>query len=237
MRKLLSVALPAAVAVGVVATAVSVTADGGDDASPADGSSAEASAGADDARTLDVVVLVPDGDRAADDRELVTEAVSMWQRGLDTMAEGPDLGWLRGTAVRVSAEPLSAGLDGTAYTVRDPEVVIVAASAPGTSDVTPSGVDELRLRDAAGELCDTVGDPFAYDTWSVKKGFRSHHSLPEGTWLQQCGDPGTGGAVCFAVNATIGPQTTMDDVFATFGLVSDEFGHCLSASDDYLSPG
>lgn len=231
MRKRLKVVLPAIAAAGVVAAAVTVGALSGEDPGP---SSSGTAATEDDPRSLDVLVLVPDSAHAAKDRELITEAVGMWQQGIDSIADEPDLGWLRDARIRISAESLADGLDGTTYTLRDPEIVIVAATPPGgTSDAT-TAVDSLLVHAADDAVCETVADPFAYESWSGRPGFRSHHSLPEGTWIQDCG--GEGGDVCFAINATIKPSATMDDVFATFGLVSDEFGHCLAGADGYTGP-
>lgn len=228
MNRRRTIVLPVVAAGGVVAAAIAagVVAGSGDE-EPA---SAAASTAPADPRALDVVVLVPDSDRAAQDRELVTEAVGMWQSGIESIADEPGLGWLRDAPIHVTAQPLG---DVASYTLHDPEVVIIAATPPGGTADTP--VTRLDLVDADGATCAGFDDPFAFWTWSTRPGFRSHHSLPEGTVVEACGDA-PGGQVCVAANAALTATGSMEQVLETYRLVSDEFGHCLSRGDDYTVP-
>lgn len=215
------------VAVGVVITAVRLSGSPDDDTSASftDGRTA---AGSEDPSAIDVLVLVPDSSHAEADQELITEAIGMWQTGIDSLADEPDLGWLRDAEFEITADALG---DEPTYSLLDPEIVIVAATPPGAA---AAAVGRLEVYDTDDALCDTVDDPFAFDTWTVRKGFASHHDQPEGIYVEDCG--GQGGNVCFAINATINPAAGMSEVFDMFSLVSDEFGHCLVRSGG-LAPG
>lgn len=174
---------------------------------------------------VEVVVLVDetsdpdDVDRAVG---LITDATRMWQGGLEGLQDLEDGGEaLDPTDLVVRTEPLATGV---VLELIDPEVVFVVAA-----DVESAGRASLRVVDRDGEECATYDDVFALGAWRGRSGFDSHHSLPEGTFDQDCGEPGPDAAdACLAVNGTFVAGGV--DPMEAFGLVGDELGHCLGAS-------
>ena len=211
MRRWLPLALAALTVLVVAAVAVLVT--GGEDepqesvATP----TSEPTVYPDD--VVEVVVLV---DQAADPADteravgLITDATRMWESGLAGLSEqGEEL------ELAVRTEEVAAG--GT-LELRDPEVVFVVAD-----DGDTAGGSTLEVSDAGGSGCATYADAFALGRWTALADFASHHRLPEGTLVTDCGVAAE--PICFAVNATFSAGGV--DPMEAFGLVGDELGHCL----------
>ena len=215
MRRILALAIVAVVALAVVWVALLLT-RGDDDAVRSDpGPPADVPVAGED--VVEVVVLVDETADPADvDRAvgLITDATRMWAGGLEGLQQDP-----RELVVRTERLATDAEHD-----LVDPEVVVVVAV-----DTEAAGGAVVRVVDRDGTECATYDDVFAVGSWQGRSGFDSHHRLPEGTFDQDCGEPGPDAAdACFAVNATFLAGGV--DPMEAFGLVGDELGHCLGAS-------
>jgi hypothetical protein len=177
---------------------------------------------------VEVVVLVDEAADPADvDRAvgLITDATRMWAGGLAGLEDLE-----RGEGATGQPDPRDLvvrterlATDGE-HELVDPEVVFVVAA-----DAEAAGGAVVRVVGRDGTECAAYDDVFALGAWRGRAGFDSHHRLPEGTFDQDCGDPGPDAAdACFAVNATFVAGGV--DPMEAFGLVGDELGHCLGAS-------
>lgn len=220
MRRTLTLLVAAVVALALVWVALLLT-RGADDSVISDpGPPAEQPVAGED--VVEVVVFVDEAADSADvDRAvgLITDATRMWAgglAGLEELGEGqPDP---RDLVVRTEL----LATDGE-HELVDPEVVFVVA------DTGSAGGARVRVLDRDGTECAAYDDVFALGAWRGRAGFDSHHSLPEGTLDQDCGEPGPDAAdACFAVNGTFVAGGV--DPMEAFGLVGDELGHCLGSS-------
>lgn len=221
MRRTLTLLVALAAALALVWAALLLT-RGDDDAVSSDpGPPVEVPVAGED--VVEVVVLVDETSDPGDvDRAvgLITDATRMWAgglAGLEELEEGqPDP---RDLVVRT--ERLAT--DGE-HELVDPEVVFVVVA-----DTESAGGARVRVVDRDGAECAAYDDVFALGAWRSRSGFDSHHRLPEGTFDQDCGEPGPDAAdACFAVNGTFVAGGV--DPMEAFGLVRDELGHCLGAS-------
>lgn len=221
MRRTLTLLVAAVVALALVWVALLLT-RGDDDSVTSDlGPSVEQPVAGED--VVEVVVLVDEAADSADvDRAvgLITDATRMWAgglAGLEELEEGqPDP---RDLVVRTEL----LATDGE-HELVDPEVVFVVVA-----DTDSAGGARVRVLNRDGTECAAYDDVFALGAWRGRAGFDSHHSLPEGTLDQDCGEPGPDAAdACFAVNGTFVAGGV--DPMEAFGLVGDELGHCLGAS-------
>lgn len=215
MRRRLVLLLAVVVALALVWVALLLTRGDDDTVSSDPGPPVEVPVAGED--VVEVVVLVDEASDPDDvDRAvgLITDATRMWAGGLEGLQEDP-----RDLVVRT--ERLASDAE---HELVDPEVVFVVVD-----DTDAAGGAVLRMVDRDGAECARYEDVFALGSWQARSGFDSHHSLPEGTFDQDCGEPGPDAAdACLAVNGTfvVGGVDPME----AFGLVGDELGHCLGAS-------
>ena len=185
-----------------------------------------------DSPKIDVLILVPVGPYAERDIRIMRQSTEMWADGVDFLAADMGLGWLAdGVEFHIAVEMVNTGeSEFTTYPIVDPEIVVIASNPVGGIGI---GIDPV---DFAGQIfgegagqgpCHGVANPFDLELWQALPGFDSHHGGRSGTYVEDCG--GSGGNICFSVNAAVDPVVPQDLVdFELYDLVSHETGHCLT---------
>jgi hypothetical protein len=196
-----------------------------------------------DSPVIDVLIAVPVSPFAERESRIMRQAVEMWRGGIEYLAPQMGLEWLgRGVKFRITVDTVDPTSDRfTFLPVIDPEIVVIATNPVGGAGI---GIDPIW---EAGFVSDEVLSPFlgrdlpipgdapcnAYQSWLFDfgfwdslPGFDSHHAGRSGTYTEDCG--GSGGNVCFAINAAMEPTPKQTNRSSLFDLVAHEFGHCLS---------
>ena len=183
-----------------------------------------------DSPQIDVLVMVPVSPTAERDMRIMRQSVEMWEGGIEHLAPQMGLKWLAdGVDFHITVDYFdptgSEGGEFSTYPVVDPEIVVVATNPVGGIGI---GIDPLWFLGNPNLLpCLPMGNPFDFKAWESLPGFSSHHGKRTGTYSEDC--KGSGGNVCFAVNAAIDPVPGVVEITkGLFDLVSHEVGHCLT---------
>lgn len=185
-----------------------------------------------DSPKIDVLILVPASPLAERDLRMMRQSTEMWADGIHYLAGDMGLPWLQeGLEFHIFMEMVNTGeSEFTTYPIVDPEIVIIASNPVGGIGI---GIDPLDFAgilfgEGAGQgPCHGVANPFDMAAWENLPGYDSHHGGRSGTYTEDCG--GTGGNICFSVNAAVEPPVPQDVIdFQLYDLVSHETGHCLT---------
>ena len=187
-----------------------------------------------DSPQVDVLILVPVSPTVEQDMRITRQAIEMWEGGIDYLATEMGLDWLAGGMdFHITVDSFDpTGQDGgefTTYPVVDPEIVVVVANPVGFGSAG-IGIDPVASVFTNPNIvpCQPVGNPFDIEQWENVPGFNSHHESRSGTYVEDCGEQGGGGNVCFAVNAATDPAPDLVELNGIFDLVAHEVGHCLT---------
>jgi hypothetical protein len=146
----------------------------------------------------------------------------MWEGGIHNLARQMGLDWLEGVDFHVTVDTVDLTGDGggefSTYPIVDPEIVLVAANPTAGAGV---GISPVQAP------CTGLANPFDFDAWARVPGFDSHHKgSRSGTYEENCG--GSGGNICFAVEAGWELEPGTVDWWSLFNMMGHEMGHCLS---------